>query len=149
MDETVKVEHPAWCDAKYCTAPELRPTRVNYTNEGGEHRSAPVLIGTYAEGMELRIYLSQSEAPWSTSTYVRVQTANDQMSWMTRVDDEAGGFPLFDMLAKSVGGLAAQWPTLYSDRYGWVAEGTMEPPGEYCVCADPNCPTPDGQYACH
>lgn len=120
-DERERVEHPSWCDRSRCTAPEFRPLRLEKGERCGEHLSERLLLPGVKD---LRVFLSESVAPWGTGTFVRFQTDDGSESWSTEIGDGGVGFQIFELMAKSVGDKARQWPTLYGERFGYVAEAT-------------------------
>jgi hypothetical protein len=75
------LHHPAWCDPKRCTGKPAATTRDGYRAVGavgaGEHRSAPVPLDLAAAWLlpdrSGSAYLSQGVAPWTCSTYLRVE----------------------------------------------------------------------------
>jgi hypothetical protein len=118
-----KIEHPSWCDRSVCTAPETRPSVVDF-GEGGEHRSATVALSSYTEALGLEFYVSERVAPWDTAPFLRVQIANGQLSWMSEID--RAGFDLFALLAKPIGEMTREYPLLYAEQFGWVADAMFE-----------------------
>lgn len=73
---------------------------------------------------------------------------------LTRAELEEAGAPadLIDNYTQALIDAAretqsAMWGPGYIDPNpsNWAAEMT-EPPGAYCACSDPDCPTPDGKY---
>jgi hypothetical protein len=122
MTETrEKIEHPEWCDRSLCTAPEFRPTSEEFRNAtAGEHRSARRVLPGPGAGRELNVWLSQSVAPWGTGTFLRMGTGDGELWWSTAIDEE--GFAIYELLGSAVGGLVKEFPTLYAERFPWLAD---------------------------
>ena len=115
------VVHPEWCDRSKCTAPDVRPLKLEKGERCGEHLSERLLLPGIKD---LRVFLSQSVAPWGTGTFLRMQTADGSEAWSTQIGEGGAGFQLFELMAKEVGAQAREWPTLYGERFGYVAEAT-------------------------
>jgi hypothetical protein len=125
MTETSeKVEHPEWCDRSLCVAPEFRPTSEQYKNGAkmGEHRSAPRVLPGIGPGRELNVWLSQAVAPWGTGTFLRMGTGDNELWWSTEIGEGGEGFALYALLGSAVGGLVKEFPTLYAERFPWLAD---------------------------
>jgi hypothetical protein len=125
MTETSeKIEHPEWCDRSLCTAPEFRPTSEQYKNGAkmGEHRSAPRVLPGLGAGRELNVWLSQAVAPWGTGTFLRLGTGDGELWWSTEIGEGGEGFALYALLGSAVGGLVKEFPTLYAERFPWLAD---------------------------
>jgi hypothetical protein len=126
-EEREKVVHPSWCDPGVCTAPEFRPTYEEYRegrNDRGEHRSSVLAVPGYGPDSDLQVSVSEAVAPWGTGTFLTMQTGDFGLSWTTQIGEGGKGFELFELLAKPIGDLTREFPVLYAERYGYVADAT-------------------------
>lgn len=121
-EQREKIEHPSWCDRSLCTAPELRPTNEEYRSSGlGAHRSEPLLA--YGGRGDLVMSLVHAVAPWDTDVFLEIGDGEAEFGSIP-VSDGGGGFALFELLAQPIGDLTRAYPTLYGERFGWVADAT-------------------------
>lgn len=129
--ERETIEHPSWCDQSLCTAPEFRPTHEEYAGPRGPlgaHRSKMLTADKNRPSGGLLIFLSQQVAPWDCATYLYFQVGEGEYPDVisTEVGDMGGGvgFGLFELLAEDIGAQTRRFPTLYGERFGWVADAT-------------------------
>jgi hypothetical protein len=122
-DERKKVEHPSWCDRERCTAPEFKPTLEEYRHaaDTGAHRSSPVTA--YNGRGDLEMFVQQMVCPWDTEAFLSFGMGETGLGSIP-ISAAGGGFALFEMLAQPIGDLVREYPALYGERFGWVADAT-------------------------
>jgi hypothetical protein len=78
-DALIADVHPIWCSPTYCGV-----TDPNLPTHGGEHRSEPIVLdlrlvmtnyGALSATGKCSAYLTQAACPWTTSTYLHLETA--------------------------------------------------------------------------
>lgn len=124
------ITHPTWCDLEACTAPEFRMTNEEYqqtrTHDAPRHKSRVLVMDKHRQDAGLFVFLEQLCAPWECSTFLRFQVGKGAFAetFSTEVGDAgpAQGFALFELLAEEVASQTRQYPSLYGERFGWVAD---------------------------
>ncbi|MEU0788027.1 hypothetical protein ABZ341_41675 [Streptomyces sp. NPDC006173] len=138
-EQREKIEHPSWCDQSRCTAPEVRPVAGDAKNGDpyGQHLSAVISLSGQDVENGLEICMLKAVAPWDTGVFLCFRTSNGDRRWQTEVDSGGYGMALFDLLAAQIAVDARQYPALFGERYGWVADGILGDADEAAAAAGP------------
>jgi hypothetical protein len=125
------VVHPDWCSPAHCTA-QPTPTADEYSQAGttgyGRHMSRPVDLSLCT------IHLSQSIAPWPTSTFANLTKTHPDR-----------GYPVPEPLADMIGALVALTGGIHADP---CPTRTPHPPhtyptgGQWLTCPGMDPPAP-------
>lgn len=129
-EQRKSITHPTWCDREACTAPEFRMTNEEYqqtrTHDAPRHKSRVLVMDQHRQDAGLFVFLEQLCAPWDCSTFLRFQVGKGAFAetFSTEVGDAgpAMGFAVFELLAEEIASQTRQYPSLYEERFGWVAD---------------------------